>query len=121
MKSINKKLCRNNEAVSEVIGGLLLITIVITLMTALMIIATNYIDMQKEIARSTMDAVQQFMDELKGTSPPTEPGHNPGHNNTAPEIKDPYPADGATGVDLKPNCSVKLCDEDGDILAYQFF
>lgn len=110
MKSINKKLCRNNEAVSEVIGGLLLITIVAIFMTSLMLMSTNYIEAQKNIANSTIEACQRFIDSL-----------NDKFQNDPPVISDPHPTPGETNVNETPICSVFISDEDDSQLFVTFF
>jgi len=117
MKLSYRKICRSNEGVSEVIGGLMLIVIVASCMTSLMWISNAYIDMQKNIVNTNVEACQRFIEYLNNLFPITKPGNT----NTAPEVKDPFPAAGKTGVLPKPTCSVMVSDKDGDKLAVKFF
>lgn len=116
MKLSYKKICGSNEGVSEVIGGLMLIMIVASFMTSLIWMSNAYIDMQKNIVNSNIEASQRFIDYLSTLFPTT-----PGNTNTPPEVKDPSPANGKTGVLPRPTCSVMVSDKDGDKLAVKFF
>jgi len=111
MKLNYRKICRSNEGVSEVIGGLLLITIVVSFMTSLILISTNYIDMQENIVNSNMEACKRFIDYL----------NNLFIGNAPPVISDPHPTPGEINVPKAPVCSVFVSDSDDSQLFVTFF
>lgn len=113
MKLKYTKICGNNEGVSEVVGGLLLITIVVSFMTSLLWISNSYIDMQKNVVTANMELIQDFIENISFLFP------TPG--DTAPVASYPDPEDGETGVPLNPVCSVMVYDSDTPKLFVTFF
>lgn len=114
-----RKLGKKDEAVSEVIGGLMLMMIVVATMTTMVLVNQQYLQANQDITKANVETSQRFIDYLRNLFPLTN--LNPNDKNNPPVIKLEYPANGANGIPLTPTCKVTVNDLDGDKLAVKFF
>ncbi|MBE3086270.1 MAG: hypothetical protein IMZ64_08650 [Bacteroidetes bacterium] len=118
-KRFRRKIIEENNAVSEVIGGIMLIMIVVATMTTMVLVNQKFLQANQEVANASMDVAQRFVDWINSKFLLTN--LNPGNKNNPPVIKVEYPADGANGIPLMPTCRALVNDLDGDKLAVKFF
>lgn len=114
-----KKIYRNRKAVSNVIGTMMMLAIMVPAITIFSLSFTNIMTTQRAMIDGQVILMQEFieyMDDIYFFFSP-----EPESDNHAPNITNEYPSNNAIDIDLKPECSVNISDQDGDMVAISFF
>lgn len=131
-----RKICRNRKAVSNVVGTMLMLAIIVPAIAGINIMFTqmmnaqrvmmesqialtqNSTDTQRVMMESQINLMQRFMEYMDEVYFHFSPEYN--ITNHAPNITDEYPSNRAVNVTLQPTCYITASDEDGNNLVVSF-